>query len=120
VHQLQAQEMSTKAETRIKMEQYMLKHQGPHTVAGLAKAMKCDEAEIRKRMQHLVCGLVAVNVSAGQRPTLYQHAKHHVQQAKDPNVVNRRDPVTNSVMPNGSPSYWQKHMARFNESPRSV
>lgn len=105
--------MSTKAETRIQMEQYMLKHKGPHTVAGLAKAMKVDEADVRRRIQHLVTGLVAVNVSEGQRPTLYQHSKHYNRkQVKAPNVVNRRDPVVNSKMPNGSRSYWAQQMAR--------
>ena len=96
----------------------MAKHKGPHTVAGLAKAMKCDEAEIRKRMQHLVTGMVAVNLTPGQRPTLYQHASHYNRQAKNPNAVNRASPVTNGGMPNGSVSYWREHMARFNESPR--
>jgi predicted ArsR family transcriptional regulator len=112
--------MSTKAETRIKMEEYMAKNEGPHTVAQLAKKMKVDEAEIRKRMQHLVCGLIVVNVSEGQRPTLYQHAKHYRKKMRDPSLVDRRDPVVNSRMPNGSRDFWSQHMARFNESPRAI
>lgn len=109
-----------KAETRVKMEEFMAKHKGPHTVAGLAKAMKAEEKEIRRRMQHLVCGMVVVNVSEGQRPTLYQHARHYKKQPKAPGTVQRKDPVTNSRMPNGSRNYWREHMARFNQAPRAV
>jgi hypothetical protein len=112
--------MTTKAKTRIEMEQYMAKHKGPHTVAKLAKAMEADEAEIRRRMQHLVCDMVVVNTTPGQRPTLYQHAKHYRKEVENPNVVSRRNPVANAAMPNGSRSYWRQHMARFNESPRAV
>lgn len=114
--------MSTKAPLRIQMEQYTEKHKGPHTVAKLAKALNADEKEVRHRIQHLVCSLVLVNVSEGQRPTLYQHAKHYRKQVKkaEPTVANRRNPIVNSMMPNGSRSYWKQHMARFNQPPRAV
>ncbi len=107
-----------KAETRVKMEEYMAKHKGPHTVAALAKAMNADEKEVRRRMQHLVTGMVVVNTTPGKLPTLYQHAKHYKTQPKASGVVNRNDPIANGRMPNGSISYWRKHMARFNEAPR--
>lgn len=112
--------MSTKAQNRIAIEQHMAKHKGPHTVEQIAKVVGVDVDEVRRRMQHLVCGLVVVNTTPGQRPTLYQHSKHYRKEVADPTVVNRRNPVVNSAMPNGSRSYWRQHMARFNEAPRAV
>lgn len=114
--------MSKKSELRDLMEQHMKNNKGPFTVVQLAKAIGEDEGFVRRRIQHLIVGMVAVNVSPGVRPTLYQHAIHYAKEKRKstPNLVNRRDPVVNSMMPNGSRSYWRQHMARFNEPPRGV
>lgn len=112
-------EARTTAQTsaeRAAIEQHLLDNPGHHTTAQIAAATGISEKIARARIATAVFDGQLVNRNPGTRPAMYQHIDHWRREQ----IVNRREPITNACMPNGSTSYWAKHMTAFNTPPRAA
>lgn len=98
------------------IEQYLLDNPGHHTIQQLADATGIHLRTVRARMTTMVFDNTAINRNHGSPPGRYQHIEHW----KREQLVTRREPITNACMPNGSTSYWRKHMTAFNTPPRAA
>lgn len=114
-----AERRKAKSAERIKLVAYLHKHPGPHSVYALSIATGIAEKVVRRRMAAAQDDSEVVNTAEPHHPARWQHIRHAeiVEQA---NRVNRRDPICNAGMPNGSREYWAKHMAAFNDPPRGI
>lgn len=106
-----------KTPERIAIVAYLLAHPGPHTYNSLEAATGYRTHIVQSRLKSAAEDGEVINVAGHGRPTLWQHRTHH-KAATSADVVRRINPITNASMPNGSRSYWARHMAAFNASPR--
>lgn len=98
------------------IEQYLLNNPGQHTTQQVAEATGILIHTVRARMATMASDNTVVNRNHGSTPGLFQHISHW----KREQMVSRREPITNACMPNGSTSYWAKHMTAFNTPPRAA
>lgn len=103
-----------KTKSRISVEQYLLNNPGRHTVPRIVAATGLHIETVRRRIHDLVDKGDAINHHAGRHHAEYQHREHWTREQN----INRREPITNAGMPNGSQAYWAKHMAAFRAEPR--
>lgn len=101
---------------RVLVEQYLLNNAGHYTVDQIAQATGISTKQARNKVRQLIVENIAVNTRPGTWPATYRHREHHQREQ----MVNRREPITNACMPNGSTSYWRKHMTAFNTPPRAA
>lgn len=105
-------------------EDYLLNHPGTHTREQIAQAIGEPPDAIRKKLAGMVSDGSIINLRPGKANPIYQHATHwreaheRALRANPHNLVQRREPITNSRMPNGDRAFWRAWMARFNEPPR--
>ena len=114
-----AAKRKARSEESIALINYLIAHPGPHSVAQLCTATGYSEKLVRGRMQAARDAGEASNVAENGHPARWQHPSHAETNTRE-NLVNRRDPICNAGMPNGSRSYWAKQMAAFNTPPRAV
>jgi len=102
------------SDLRKRIEEFAIDNPGPHNADQIAAAVGADPKDVRKKLANMVTDNSMVNGNPGKPVGAYQHFTHWQRAQR----VNRREPITNAGMPNGSTEYWRAHMDRFNEPPR--
>lgn len=103
-------------ETRAAVEKYLEEHRSDYSIDHIAQATGLSTYAVRKKLAEMASAGVVISTKPGSRQTTYKHRDHWLRER----AVNRREPITNAVMPNGSISYWAKQMAQFNAPPRAA
>jgi hypothetical protein len=102
------------SDTRKAIEEYLLANPGSHNAKEIAEATDKELRDVRKKLANMASDNTVVNTTPGQINCSYQHIEHWQRSQ----LVNRRDPITNAGMPNGTQAWWAGYMARFNAPPR--
>lgn len=101
-------------------ENWMLKNACAYTVDQIAAGIGHEREAVRKKLVNMAVDGTVVSLTPRRPGALYQHMTHWREQQRRAGLVNRREPITNASMPNGSLSFWADHMARFNTPPRAT
>lgn len=103
-------------ETRALIEKYLEDNSGDYSTDHIATATGLSVYATRKKLAEMAAAGVVISTVPGSRRTTYKHISHW----KREQLVTRREPITNAFMPNGSTSYWAKHMTALNTPPRAA